>query len=62
MARTSECAAGMSVMLVKTITIAKFTAETHSCRIRLSRKAKLATEPMAAEPYVCLGLEPLAPL
>ena len=30
----------MSVMLVKTITIAKFTAETHSCRIRLSRKAK----------------------
>jgi hypothetical protein len=52
----------MSVMLVKTITIAKFTAETHSCRIRLSRKAKLATEPMAAEPYVCLGLEPLAPL
>ena len=59
---TSECAAGMSVMLVKTITIAKFTAETHSCRIRLSRKAKMATEPMAAEPYVCLGLEPLAPL
>jgi len=36
MARTSECAASISVTLVDTITTAKFTGETHSCRIRLS--------------------------